>query len=346
MNTAHDTDGRDAGVDRVTLAIQFARVVARCIDAVIVGVLAFAALLLVYQLPVLEPPADDAQGEALLYLGYWAAAVVVGWGYETVSLATRGKTVGKWVAGVELVAPDRCGRLGLALSMGRPSRQLLLWIVFPLGLLSVWRLVLLERRQTWYDRAAGMSVRWAIPAGSRRRRMWNWPETGPGAWAERHPALVLSAGAGVLFCIFTRPPSMGEPAAVSAIELLVTANVVGLGVFVATSGLVARYNRRVGPGGKARPILGDWLFLLGGASLIGILSGAAYVATQSAKAGGVSPERLVARTLIFLVLAAGVAAMAGTWIAQLEAETEIHDAEGSAPHPEADNESADQPPSN
>ena len=109
---------------------------------------------------------------------------------------------------------------------------------------------------------------------------------------------------------------MQEAAAVRAIELLVTANIVSLGVFVATSGLVVRYNRSVGSEGTARPVLGESILGLGGTSFCGILAGAGYVATQSLPPGEVSSLRLVVRLLIFIVLVSGVATLAAVWFTQ------------------------------
>lgn len=119
---------------------------------------------------------------------------------------------------------------------------------------------------------------------------------------------------------------MQEDAAVRAIELLVTANIVGLGVFVATSGLIVRYIRDVGSEGTAGPTLGESILGLGGSSFIGILAGAGYMATQSLPPGEVSSLRLVVRLLVFLVLVFGVATLAAMWFTQLDAETEIRDA--------------------
>ena len=116
--------------------------------------------------------------------------------------------------------------------------------------------MLLERGQAWYDRSCGTAVQWSVSAASSRRRLWSWPEARLGKWGERYPTLVLSAGAATGFCTVAWPPRMQEAAAVSAIELLVTANVVGLGVFVATSGLVVRYIRRIEADGAARSSLG------------------------------------------------------------------------------------------
>ena len=329
MKCAHDTnEAAPTEGGGVTFAMQLARVVAKTLDAAFVAVAATAVFSVVaYGILSQGPPgSNDARGTALLYLGWWPTAVVVGWAYEVVAVALRGKTLGKWVVGVQVEAPDVSQAPGLIQSMRRTTRQLALWIVVPLGLLSVWRLLLLERRQAWYDRSSGTRVRWAIPAGSRRARLWRWPEAGLGAWGERHPVVVLSAGAAVAFCVLAWPPRMQEVAAVRAIELLVTANVVGLGVFVATSGLVVRYNRSVGPDGTARPMLGESILGLGGTSFCGILAGAGYVATQALPPGEVSSWRLVVRLLIFVMLVSGVATLATMWFTQFDAETEIQDA--------------------
>ena len=254
MSEGIGTDDNAINDGGITFAVQSTRVVARVMGAVLVGAVALAVLFLVYRLPGVEPPVGDARGTALLYR-WFAAAVAVGWVYEIVSLTWRGTTLGKWAVGVEVIAPDARVRPGLVSSMRRSSRQILLWIVVPLGLQWVWRLLLLERRQAWYDRSSGAAVRWTISAGSRRRRMWERPESGPGAWAKRHPAFVLSVGAGVMFCVFARPPTLREGSAVSAIELLVTANVVGIGVFVATavaSQIGCNSGWGVGSGGHVR----------------------------------------------------------------------------------------------
>ena len=344
MNTVHDIDeatGAD-GEDGVTFAMQLARVVAKAIDVALVSVAAVVATgVAAYWVLGQEPPgSDDAASMASLLLGSWLTAVVVGWTYEVVLVARKRKTLGKWVVGVQVTETHAAKAPGLMQSMLRATRQLLLWIVVPLGLLSVWRLLLLERRQAWYDRSSGTRVRWAIATGSKRRRLWRWPAAGLGGWAERHPVVVLSVCVVAVFCYFAWPLRMQEEAAVRAIELLVTANIVGLGVFVATSGLMVRYIRSVGPEGTAGPVLGESILGLGGLSFCGILAGAGYVATQSLPPSEVSSLRLGARLLVFLVLVSGVVALAAMWFTQLEAETEIHDAARTEGSPEpADDQS-------
>ena len=337
MNSEHDTDEAMVNGGEVTFAIQTARVVARAIDATLVGSVAIVMLILAYGLSRQDlPGGDDERGFVLFNLGWWLAAVVVGWAYEVVLVGWKGKTVGKWAAGVEVVRAGVSDAPGVVLSMRRSARQLLLWLVVPLGLFSVWRLMLLERRQAWYDRSCGTAVQWTVSADSRRRRMWHWPEARLGKWAERYPALVLSAGAATGFCTVAWPPRMREAAAVSAIELLATANVVGLGVFVATSGLVVRYNRSINDDGAARSSLGGALLALGATSLSGILAGAGYVATQSSPMSDMTTLRLALRSVIFAVLVAGVVALAAMWVAQIEAETQIQDAAGDAGSTEDD----------
>ena len=330
MNSAHDTDEAPAiGDGEVTFALQVARIVARVIDATLVVSVAVVTLILAYGFSSQDlPGSNDERGLALLYLGWWLAAVVVGWAYEAVLVGWKGKTLGKWAAGVEVASAGVTDAPGAVLSMRRSARQLLLWIVVPLGLFSVWRLLLLERGQAWYDRSCGTAVRWAVSAGSRRRRLWSWPEARLGKWGERYAALVLSAGLAAGFCTVAWPPRMQEAAAVSAIELLVTANVVGLGVFVATSGLFVRYNRSIEGQGATRSSLGGSLLALGATSLSGILAGAGYVATQSSPTSDITTLRLAFRSVIFAVLVAGVVALAAMWVAQIEAETEIQDAAG------------------
>ena len=130
----------------------------------------------------------------------------------------------------------------------------------------------------------------------------------------------------------------------SAIELLVTANVVGLGVFVATSGLVARYRSSVGSRGTAGSTLGESILALGGASLFGILLGAGYVATQPSPMAEVSLSRQIFRLPVFLLLVFGVVMLAAMWIVQIEAESEIEDAtaDGSEQPPEEESAEPDQ----
>ena len=328
MKCAHDTsEATPTDGDGVTFAMQLARVVAKTLDAALVAVAAVAVFSVVaYGLLGQAPPGSNARSTALLYLGWWPTAVVVGWAYEVVSVALRGRTLGKWVVGVQVVASNTMQAPGVVQSMLRATRQLLLWIVVPLGLLSAWRLLCVERRQGWYDRSSDTRVRWAIPMDSTRARLWRWLEAGLGSWGERHPVVVLSVGVAVAFCVLAWPPRMQEAAAVRAIELLVTANVVGLGVFVATSGLVVRYNRSVGPDGTARPMLGESILGLGGTSFCGILAGAGYVATQALAPDEVSSGRLVVRLLIFVMLVSGVATLATMWFTQFDAETEIQDA--------------------
>ena len=188
--------------------------------------------------------------------------------------------------------------------------------------------MLLERRQAWYDRSCRTAVQWSLSADSRRRRLWSWPEARLGKWAESYPALVLSVGVAAGSCIVAWPPRMQETAAVSAIELLVTANVVGLGVFVATSGLVVRYNRSIKADSAAKSSLGESILVLGATSLSGILAGAGYVATQSSPMSDITSLRLAFRSVIFAILVAGVVALAAMWVAQIEAETQIQDAAG------------------
>lgn len=260
-----------AGGAGVTFAMQLARLVAKAIDAALVSVVAVAATgVAAYGILGQEPPgSDDAGGMASLLLGSWLTAAVVGWAYEVVSVARKSKTLGKWIVGVQVTASDSSQAPALTQSVLRATRQLLLWIVVPLGLLSAWRLLLLERRQAWYDRSSGTRVSWAMATDSTRRRLWRWLAAGLVGWAERHPVVVLSVCVAAVFCLFAWPPSMQEEAAVRAIELLVTANIVGLGVFVAKSGLIVRYIRSVGSDGTAGPTLGESILGLGGLSFAG-----------------------------------------------------------------------------
>ncbi len=233
MNPAYDSPEATGGEgDAVTSAMQLARIVARTLDVVLVSVVALVVFSVVVGgiLGQELVESEDARGMALLHLGWWPAVVVVGWAYEVVSIARRGKTLGKWVVGVQVTATDSSQAPALMQSMLRATRQLLLWIVVPLGLLLAWRLLLLERRQAWYDRSSGTRERWAIATDSTRQRFWRWPAAGLGGWAERHPVVVLSVCVVAVFCFWAWPPSMQEEAAVRAIELLVTANIVGLGV--------------------------------------------------------------------------------------------------------------------
>ena len=329
MNSVHDTDEAAANGREVTFALQAARVVARVIDGLLVVSVAFAMLILAYGFLIQNfPGTDDERGVVLFYVGWWLAAVVVGWAYEVVLVGWKGRTLGKWAVGVEVARAGVSDAPGVVLSMRRTTRQLLLWLLVPLGLFSVWRLMLLERRQAWYDRSCGTAVQWSVSADSKRRRLWSWPEARLGKWGERYPTLVLVAVAAAGFCTVAWPPRMHETAAVSAIELLVTANVVGLGVFVATSGLVVRYNRSIKADGAATSSLGEAILALGATSLSGILAGAGYVATQSSPMSDVTTWRLAFRSVIFAVLVAGVVALAAMWVAQIEAETQIQDAAG------------------
>ena len=329
MNAVHDTDEATANGGEITFAIQTARIAARVIDGLLVVSIAAVMSILAYGLLIQDLPRSDAErGLVLFNLGWWLAAVGVGWAYEVVLVGWKGKTLGKWAAGVEVARAGVSDAPGVALSARRSARQLLLWLVVPLGLFSVWRLMLLERRQAWYDRSCGTAVQWSVPADSRRRRLWTWPEARLGKWGERYPTLLLSAGAATAFLTVAWPPRMQETAAVSAIELLVTANVVGLGVFVATSGLVVRYNRSTRAGGAAASSLGGSILALGATSLGGILAGAGYVATQSSPMSDITTLRLAFRSVIFAVLVAGVVALAAMWVAQIEAETQIQDAAG------------------
>ena len=329
MNSVHDTDEATARGGKVTFALQVARVVARVIDATLVVLVAVVVLIVAYGLSSQDlPGSGDERGLALFYVGWWLAAVVVGGAYEVVLVGWKGKTLGKWAAGVEVARAGVSDAPGVVLSVRRSARQLLLWIVVPLGLFSVWRLMLLERRQAWYDRSCGTAVQWSVSAASRRRRLWNWSEAPLGKWGERYPALVLSTGAATVFCTVAWPPRMQEAAAVSAIELLVTANVVGLGVFVATSGLVVRYSRSINAEGAARSSLAGSILALGATSLSGILAGAGYVATQSSPMSDTTTLRLTFRSVIFAVLVSGVVALAAMWVAQIEAEAQIQDSAG------------------
>ena len=315
------------GENAVTLAVQLARFVARVVDAVLVAAVSLFSALGFWSLSNEVSDETRASDDVLLYLYWWFIAAAFGLLYEIVAVSWKGQTFGKWVVGVEVSASDVSTPPGFKQSIRRASRQFLLWLVVPLGLVSVWRLVFLERRQAWYDRSSGTAVCWAVPIHSKRMRLWNQLERF-GGWPERHPIVIFCAGAGVVFCVFVPPPNMQEATAVKAIELLVTANVVGLGVFVATAGLVVRYNRTIGPSGTASSNLYELAFTLGGVSLGGILAGAGYVATQPPAMHDIEPQRLVTRSLIFIALVAGVAALFALWIVQIEAETEIQNTVG------------------
>ena len=133
MNSAHDTDEALAiGDGEVAFALQVARIVARVIDATLVVSVAVVMLILAYGLSSQDlPGSNDERGLALLYLGWWLAAVVVGWAYGAVLVGWKGKTLGKWAAGVEVASAGVTDAPGAVLSMRRSARQLLLWIVVP-----------------------------------------------------------------------------------------------------------------------------------------------------------------------------------------------------------------------
>lgn len=330
-----------ASVEEVTFALQFARVMARVIDLGLVGIIAMVVLLVADAVLGLGLVTEgEPRDVALFYLGWWPTVVVLGWPYEVVLVGWRGRTLGKWAVGVKVVRSDRADAPGLARSRRRASRQLLLWIVVPLGVVWVLRLLAVERRQAWYDRSCGTAVCWAVPAGSRRRRFWSWPDERTNQRVERYVAIIWSVSAATAFCGLARPPSMQEAAAVRAIELLMTANVVGLGVFVATSGLVVRYVSSVGSRGSPGSMLGVSILALGTVSLFGILLGAGYVATQPSAMADISHLRHVLRLMVFLLLVCGVAMLAAMWIVQLEAEHEIKDSTADDPEQPPEEESA------
>ena len=136
MNSAHDTDEAPAiGDGEVTFALQVARIVARVIDATLVVSVAVVMLILAYGLSSQDlPGSNDERGLALLYSGWWLAAVVVGWAYEAVLVGWKGKTLGKWAAGVEVASAGVTDAPGAVLSMRRSAR----WLVFFCGVRAGW----------------------------------------------------------------------------------------------------------------------------------------------------------------------------------------------------------------
>ena len=164
-DSAHDT----GDPEEVTFALQSARVAARAIDLVLVGIVAMVAFLGADAVLGLGlGTGGESRDVALIYLGWWPTVVVLGWAYEVVSVGWTGRTLGKWVVGVKVAKSGLAAAPGLAQSTRRASRQLILWIVIPLGVVWVMRLLVLERRQAWYDRSCGTALCWAILAGSWR----------------------------------------------------------------------------------------------------------------------------------------------------------------------------------
>ena len=86
MNSAHETaEATASGDGEVTFALQVARVAARVIDAMLVVSVAVVMLIVAYGLSGQDlPGGDDERGLVLFSLGWWSAALVVGWAYEVV----------------------------------------------------------------------------------------------------------------------------------------------------------------------------------------------------------------------------------------------------------------------
>ena len=86
-----------------------------------------AILILTYGLLVQELPGnDDERGLVLFYFVGWLIAVVVGWTYEVVLVGWKGKTLGKWAAGVEVARAGMSDAPGVVLSIRRAAEATLL----------------------------------------------------------------------------------------------------------------------------------------------------------------------------------------------------------------------------
>lgn len=153
---------------QLQLASAGARLGARIIDFVIMGVVAVVliiiGLLALFGVSSEDTLTDDEEstiGFAFLF-GTWAVIALIGLLYEVVMIATRGQTLGKMMTSVKVVRADNGLAPGWGKSIGRWIIPLVLGFIPAVGpflsLLVYLSLLWDSARQGWHDKAAGTFV--------------------------------------------------------------------------------------------------------------------------------------------------------------------------------------------
>lgn len=152
---------------RMELASPGARLGARLLDILIVGIVVIVLIILgalaLFGADSGDSTTDEVETSAVvLFLGIAALGAVIGLLYEVVLIAVRGQTLGKMMTSIKVVRADNGLVPGWGKSIGRWIIPVVLnFIPYVGGLLSLLVYISLlwdSARQGWHDKAAGTLV--------------------------------------------------------------------------------------------------------------------------------------------------------------------------------------------
>lgn len=153
-----DRDRSDAGTGS-TLGSPWARLGARLIDALVIGVPLYVLVSVVYEVPL---EFSDDFTTYTMHAGSYALLGVLLAAYEIVMVGAIGRTVGKMAVGLTVVSASAGGVPGFGRSALRWIAFLLYNVPYGIGLVAAVATIVMSfvdpRRQTIHDKIAGTVV--------------------------------------------------------------------------------------------------------------------------------------------------------------------------------------------
>ena len=263
-----------------TSANRFARVVARFLDSMIVVTITVLLLRHVsFAIDFLASVSPAVLEERLIpRYTFPLSLVLVGALYEFITTSSRGFTLGKAIVGLKVVQYDLKEILTVRQTAQRTRRQSLLYVLFPLGLVSAGRLMAKPDSSRWYDRGLGVHVVWAVGTRSLRRRPWIWAEQ----HTQQSGTLYSYAIVWLLMIYFVvallDPLEMTERQATIVVQALIGINSTTLAAY-AGSGALSKYSRNERVSEDARNLLAVVAFAPSLLSIFGIVAGVEYLSS-------------------------------------------------------------------
>ena len=325
-------------------ANRFARLTARILDTLLVCG-SYLLILKLLSLAGSSPPPGEpysAPLSTIRIVGLIGMLPAIGITYEFTAIARFGRTIGKALMGLKIINSHTKEPLSTRQTAHRVLRQLILYVVLPLGSRSTWNLLSRKSSSRWYDRHIGAEVVWSMAATSRRRRFWARTRQHFLDAQTRYLLLVLWLLGIIFFLQDTQPWKMTEIQATDTIRTLVDLNGLTFVAFVGTATL-AKDIRRVWIDNDVANTLVAIIVVLGVASIGGILSGVAYLST-AAYPHRVDTDGASHRTIAVGLLVTGLYAMAGLWLVKIETDRALEHADSDDSQPTTCGDESEQKP--
>ena len=308
-------------------ANRFARVLARLLDSLFV--LIVSILLLRYLFLALEALVDfnprDLDEWKTLAVGILLLNIT-GVVYELTTITRCGCTLGKAIFGLKVIKSDSREFLSTRQATRRTMKQLLLHLLFPLGLISTYRLLFKRDSSRWYDLGLVVQVAWAVDTGSLRRRPWMWAEQ----HVHRNELLymLLLLWTVLVYFVFSllQPWNMTESQTTDVMSTLVGLNGTMLAAFVG-AGALAKHSRAEWLSEDIRNQLAAVVALIGVCSLSIIVGGVAYLASALEDLEPVTRERQLYRIGAVLISTLEPILMLYVWIVRTDIDRAVENSD-------------------